>query len=49
LQGRDDVGAMRLRTIATEDRPCKDFPWKTGDDYDPAVRLELDYWALIPR
>ena len=49
LQGRDDVGAMRLCTIATEDRPCRDFPHKTGDDYDPAVRLELDYWVLIPR
>jgi len=49
LRGRDDVGAMRLRTIATEDRPCQDFPWKAGDDYDPAVRLELDYWVLIPR
>ncbi len=49
LQGRDDVGAMRLRTIATEDKPCQDFPWKAGDDYDPAVRLELDYWVLIPR
>jgi 2-methylfumaryl-CoA hydratase len=49
LRGRDDVGALRLRTIATEDRPCKDFPWKAGDDYDPAVRLELDYWVLIPR
>ena len=49
LRGRDDVGALRLRTIATEDKPCKDFPWKTGDDYDPAVRLELDYWVLIPR
>jgi 2-methylfumaryl-CoA hydratase len=49
LRGRDDVGALRLRTIATEDRPCRDFPWKAGDDYDPAVRLELDYWVLIPR
>jgi 2-methylfumaryl-CoA hydratase len=49
LHGREDVGALRLRTIATEDRPCKDFPWKAGDDYDPAVRLELDYWVLMPR
>ena len=49
VHGRDDVGAMRLRTIATEDRPGMDFPWKAGDEYDPAVRLELDYWVLIPR
>jgi len=49
LPGRTDVGALRLRTVATRDRPCADFPLKSGDDYDPAVLLDLDYWALIPR
>ena len=49
LPGRDDVGALRLRTIATKDRPCADFPLKSGDDYDPAVILDLDYWVLLPR
>jgi 2-methylfumaryl-CoA hydratase len=49
LPGRNDVGALRLRTVATNDKPCSDFPLKTGDDYDPAVLLDLDYWALIPR
>lgn len=61
LPGRGDVGALRLRTIATKDRPCADFPLKpvlgpaesgtrgAGDDYDPAVILDLDYWALMPR
>jgi 2-methylfumaryl-CoA hydratase len=49
LPGRTDVGALRLRTIATKDRPCEDFPLKTGEEYDPAVILDLDYWALIPR
>lgn len=46
---RKDVGALRLRTIATKDKPCNDFPRKQSDDYDPAVILELDYWALMPR
>ena len=46
---RKDIGALRLRTIATKDRPCGDFPLKTGEDYDPAVILDLDYWALIAR
>ncbi|HLL28126.1 MAG TPA: MaoC family dehydratase [Xanthobacteraceae bacterium] len=46
---RKDIGALRLRTIATKDRPCEDFPLKQGDEYDPAVILDLDYWALIPR
>jgi 2-methylfumaryl-CoA hydratase len=49
LPGRTDVGALRLRTTATKDRPCADFPYKTGDDYDPAVILDLDYWVLMPR
>jgi 2-methylfumaryl-CoA hydratase len=49
LPGRSDVGALRLRTVATADRPCKDFPDKNGEDYDPAVLLDLDYWVLIPR
>jgi len=49
LPGRTDVGALRLRTIATKDRPCADFPAKSGEDYDPAVILDLDYWVLIPR
>jgi len=46
---RRDVGALRLRTIATKDRPCADFPFKHGEEYDPAVILDLDYWALVPR
>src|SRR5579863_1193114 len=49
LPGRSDVGALRLRTIATKDRPCADFPRKSGEQDDPAVLLDLDYWALIPR
>jgi 2-methylfumaryl-CoA hydratase len=49
LPGRDDVGALRLRTIATKDKPCSNFPLKNGDDYDPAVILDLDYWVLMPR
>jgi 2-methylfumaryl-CoA hydratase len=49
LPGRTDVGALRLRTVATRDRPCTDFPYKNGEEYDPAVLLDLDYWVLVPR
>src|SRR5262249_25969816 len=49
LPGRSDIGALRLRTVATNDKPCGDFPLKSGDDYDPAVLLDLDYWVLMPR
>ena len=49
LPDRTDVGALRLRLVATKNRPCADFPDKAGQDYDPAVILDLDYWALMPR
>jgi 2-methylfumaryl-CoA hydratase len=49
LPGRDDVGALRVRTVATKNRPCADFPWREGEGYEPHVVLELDAWALAPR
>ncbi|MEP7029999.1 MAG: MaoC family dehydratase [Pseudolabrys sp.] len=49
IPGRGDVGALRLRTVATKDHPCADFPYKVGDEYDPAVILDLDYWVLMPK
>ena len=48
LPNRTDVGALRLRLVATKNRPCGDFPYKTGEDYDPTVILDLDYWILMP-
>jgi 2-methylfumaryl-CoA hydratase len=49
LPGRTDVGALRLRLVAAKDHPCADFPLKAGEADDPAVLLDLDYWALLPR
>jgi 2-methylfumaryl-CoA hydratase len=49
LDGRDDVGALRLRTVAAKDHPCADFPYRTGNEDHPAVLLDFDYWVLIPR
>ncbi|MGQ3674454.1 MaoC family dehydratase [Xanthobacter sp. TB0139] len=49
LPGREDVGALRVRTIATKDQPTSNFPGKINDEYDPSVILDLDYWVLIPR
>jgi 2-methylfumaryl-CoA hydratase len=49
LPGRNDVGALRLRTVATNDHPCRDFPLKHGEEYDPSVLLDLDYWVLMPK
>ena len=49
LPARDDVGALRLRTIAAKNRPCSDFPLRQAEGYEPSIVLDLDYWALIPR
>ncbi|GMA38881.1 hypothetical protein [Mobilicoccus caccae] len=54
IPGRTDVGALRLRTVATKDLPCADFPLRIteGDKagaYHPQVVLDLDYTVLIPR
>jgi len=49
VPGRGDVGALRLRLVATKNRPCADYPLKAGDQYDPSVILDFDYWALLPR
>ncbi|HQF31780.1 MAG TPA: hypothetical protein PLJ34_10075, partial [Hyphomicrobiales bacterium] len=50
LPGRDDVGALRLRTIATKDLPCHEFPLlNEAGEYTAGVILDLDYWVLMPR
>jgi 2-methylfumaryl-CoA hydratase len=49
IEGRDDVGALRVRLTATKDRNCAGFPGRTTGGFDPAVILELDTWMLIPR
>ena len=50
IAGHPDLGALRIRLVATKDRPCADFPLKTDDGkYDPAVLLDFDYWGILPR
>jgi 2-methylfumaryl-CoA hydratase len=50
LPGRGDIGALRLKTLATKDRPCGDFPRPDADGKYPAeVVLDLDYTVLLPR
>jgi len=50
LPGRSDIGALRLRTVATKDRRAGDFAGRGADGaYDPSVVLDFDYWALMPR
>ncbi len=50
LPGRRDVGALRVRTVATRDLPCDGFPDKDEQGrYPEAVVLDLDTWLLLPR
>ncbi len=50
IAGHPDLGALRLRLVATKDRPCHDFPYKDGDgQYLPEVVLDFDYWGILPR
>ena len=44
LPGRRDAAALRLRTIATKDRPCGEFP-REGSE----ILLELDSTVILPR
>ena len=44
------AGALRLRLVATKDRPCADFPDKDAEGKYPAeVILDFDYWAAVPK
>ena len=50
IEGHPDIGALRLRLVATKDLPCTDFP-RLGDDgrYRPEVVLDFDYWGIVLR
>jgi 2-methylfumaryl-CoA hydratase len=44
------AGALRLRLVAVKNRAAADFPSKSeAGEYDPAVVLDFDYWAAIPK
>ncbi len=48
LPGRSDVGALRLRLVATRNLPCGEHPLRHGEIYADGVILDFDYWALLP-
>jgi 2-methylfumaryl-CoA hydratase len=50
IDGRTDVGALRLRTLAVKNAAASAFADRTADGKaDPSVVLDLDYWVLMPR
>lgn len=47
---RENLGALRIRLVATKDRPCHDFPYKnTEGKYEDGVVLDLDLSVVLPR
>jgi 2-methylfumaryl-CoA hydratase len=46
---RSDIGALRIRTRATRDLPCAEFPVEDAAADQAGVILDLDYWTLMPR
>ncbi len=50
IEGRDDVGMMRLRTFAVKNESSAAFPGETAPGkYAENVVLDLDYWVAMPR
>jgi len=50
LPERADVGALRIRTVATKNTNNQGFPDKDADGkYLADTVLDVDYWVLIPR
>lgn len=50
LPGRDDVGVLRVRTVATKDLSAAAFPDRDAAGTYPAnVVLDFDYWVVMPR
>ncbi|MGE5146162.1 MAG: MaoC family dehydratase [Candidatus Eiseniibacteriota bacterium] len=50
LPRHNDLGALRLRTVAIKNQSCADFPYRdAAGAYHPAVMLDLDYTVLIKR
>jgi 2-methylfumaryl-CoA hydratase len=50
LAHRKDAGVLRLRLVATKNRPCAEFPDRDDKGaYPGEVILDFDYWAVMPR
>ncbi|MDZ4843715.1 MAG: MaoC family dehydratase [Hyphomicrobium aestuarii] len=49
IPGRNDIGAVRTRLVATKNVSCVNHPYKSGSDYAEGVVLDLDLWLVMPR
>jgi 2-methylfumaryl-CoA hydratase len=47
---RTDIGALRVRLMATKNLPAGGYPDRTAaGEYAEGVILDLDAWLAIPR
>ncbi|MEM1288185.1 MAG: MaoC family dehydratase [Pseudomonadota bacterium] len=49
IPGRRDIGATKMRLVATKNLSCRDKPYKDGDSYADGVILDFDMWVVMPR
>ena len=49
IPGRGDVGALRLRTLASKDDQEARYPDRNSKEFPENIVLDLDYTVLIPR
>jgi len=50
IPSRNDVGALRIRTVATKNVDCSAFPGPSeAASATEGVILDLDYWVIMPR
>jgi 2-methylfumaryl-CoA hydratase len=50
LPGRSDLGALRVRLLATKNETCAQYPLQNdAGEYAPGVILDLDLWLMLPR
>ncbi len=45
IEGRTDIAALKITTIATKNQSCSQFP---SNKTENAI-LELDYWVILPK
>jgi len=48
IPGREDIAALRLRTIGVKNRTAADFLLHDDGNYADGVVLDLDYWVCLP-
>jgi 2-methylfumaryl-CoA hydratase len=49
LPTQSAIGALRVRLVATKNKPASEFPYKKDGKYDDSVVLDLDYTLALPR